>query len=114
MLTLATLGMAGYGTYSVVWAAADMLRGSRLEIWAELALIVLGLLLLLSAAFVRVTLPGGLAFALGALLGLQALSIHNAAHLSGRVTLAPQLARGCFAALLLVMAWAGARRPHTE
>jgi hypothetical protein len=114
MLTAAALGMAGYGVYSVLWALLDLARGSHLELWAELALIVLGLLLLLSAAFVRVTLPGGLAFALGALLGLQALSIYNTAHLAGQVTLGPQLARGLFGAFLLLMAWTGARRPHTE
>ena len=114
MLTLAALGMAGYGTYSVVWAVVDLVRGARLELWAELALVLFGLLLMLSAAFVRVTLPGGLAFALGALLGLQALAIHNAAHLSGQVLLAPQLARGAFAGMLLLMAWAGARQPHTQ
>ncbi|HVC18593.1 MAG TPA: hypothetical protein VNE16_00840 [Vicinamibacterales bacterium] len=114
MLTLATLGMAGYGAYSAIWGLAALLRGTHLEWWADLALILFGLLLMLSAAFVRVTLPGGFAFALGALLGLQALAIHNAAHLTGRVDLAPQLGRGAFSALLLAMAWLGARRPHTE
>jgi hypothetical protein len=114
MLTLAALGMAGYGLYSVAWAAFDLVRGAHLELWADLGLILFGLLLVLSAAFVRVLLPGGLAFALGSLLGLQALAIHNAAHLTGRVALTPQISRGLFSALLLGIAWSGARRPHTE
>ena len=81
MLTMASLGMFLYGMYSVGWAALDLIRGARLELWAELGLIVFGALLMLASAFVRVRLPGGLAFALGALLGLQALAVHNAAHL---------------------------------
>ena len=50
-----------------------------------------GGLLALAAAFVRVRLPGGLAFAIGAMLGLQALAVHDAAHLGGGIE--PQLAR---------------------
>ncbi len=75
MLTVASIGMFAYGAYSVVWAIVDLLRGARLELWAELGLMLFGLLLALSAAFVRVRLPGGLAFAIGALLGLQALAV---------------------------------------
>ena len=73
--------MFSYGTYEMVWAALDLFRGARLELWAELGLIFFGLLLVLAAAFVRVRLPGGLAFAIGALLGLQALAVHDAVHL---------------------------------
>jgi hypothetical protein len=40
-----------------------------------------GALLVLAAAFVRVRLPGGVAFAIGAMLGLQALAVHDAVHL---------------------------------
>ena len=61
MLTAATLGMFGYGSYSVVWAVVNLVRGAQLELWAELGLIVFGLLLVLSAALVRVGIPGGLA-----------------------------------------------------
>ena len=43
MLTAAALGMFSYGIYSIVWAAADLARGARLEIWAELGLIVFDL-----------------------------------------------------------------------
>ncbi len=106
MLTLATLGLVGYGAYSVAWAVADLARGARLEVWADLGLVLFGLLLVLAAAFVRVRLPGGLAFAIGALLGLQALAVHAAAHLSAG--LAPQVARAALAVALIGLAWAGA------
>jgi len=103
MLTLATLGMFGYGTYSLVWAVVDLFRGPQLELWAELGLIVFGVLLVLSAAFVRVGLPGGLAAAIGAMLGLQALAVHDAVHLGGGIE--PQIARGAMAAALVALAW---------
>jgi hypothetical protein len=98
MLTVATLGMFAYGTYSFVWAVVDLVRGAQLELWAEAGLILFGLLLVLSAAFVRVRLPGGLAFAIGAMLGLQALAVHNAVHLDR--TLTPQVARGVVSLVL--------------
>src|SRR5512143_3000229 len=107
MLTLATLGMFGYGTYSVVWAVVDLVRGPQLEFWAELGLVLFGLLLVLSAALVRVGVPGGLAAAIGAMLGLQALAVHDAVHLGGG--LAPQVARAVLATALAGLAWLGAR-----
>jgi hypothetical protein len=85
VLTIASLGMFAYGIYSVGWAAADLIRGAHLELWAELGLIAFGALLMLAAAFVRVRLPGGLAFAIGAMLGLQALAVHDAVHLGGGI-----------------------------
>src|SRR5512135_1043840 len=103
MLSIATLGMFGYGTYSLVWAVVDLVRGAQLELWAELGLIVFGLLLVLSAALVRVRVPGGLAAAIGALLGLQALEVHNAVHLD--VGVAAQVVTGVFAAALVALAW---------
>jgi hypothetical protein len=108
MLTAAALGMFGYATYSIAWAVVDLLRGARLEIWAELALIAFGALLALSAAFVRVRLPGGLAFALGSLLGLQALAVHSAAHLGTGI--APQVGRATVAATLLALSYFGTVR----
>jgi hypothetical protein len=102
VLTIASLGMFSYGVYSVGWAAADLIRGARLEWWAELGLIVFGTLLVLAAAFVRVRLPGGLAFAIGALLGLQALAVHDAVHLGTGI--APQIVRGVIALVLVVLA----------
>ena len=107
MLTIASLGMFSYGIYSVGWAAADLVRGARLEIWAELGLMAFGALLALASAFVRVRLPGGLAFAIGAILGLQALAVHNAVHLGGGV--APQVVRGSIAVVLVAMALSDAR-----
>jgi hypothetical protein len=102
VLTIASLGLFGYGVYSVGWAAADLIRGARLELWADLGLIVFGTLLALAAAFVRVRLPGGLAFAIGALLGLQALAVHDAAHLGTGVT--PQIVRAVIAVGLVSLA----------
>jgi hypothetical protein len=99
LLTVAALGMFTYGAYEIGWAVVDLIRGARLELWAELGLMAFGLLLVLAAAFVRVRLPGGLAFAIGALLGLQALAVHNAVHL--RAGLAPQIGRGLLAVMLI-------------
>jgi hypothetical protein len=103
--------MFGYATYSIAWAVVDLLQGARLELWAELALIGFGLLLALSAAFVRVRLPGALAFALGSLLGLQALAVHSAAHLGTGVF--PQIARAVVAVTLLALAYGGTARAET-
>jgi hypothetical protein len=91
-----------YGIYSVGWAAADLIGGARLELWAELGLVAFGALLALAAAFVRVRLPGGLAFAIGAMLGLQALAVHDAIHLGGGVS--PQIVRGSIAIVLIALA----------
>jgi len=110
MLPLASLGMAFYGLWSAAGAAADLLGARALEFWADAATFVFGLILLLAAALVRVRLPGGLALAIGALLGLQALALHRAAHLDGAVLLLPQLGRGAFAATLVLLAYLGSRR----
>ena len=111
MLTAATLGMLAYGLYSAGLGLAGLLGFVALEVWANLGLIVLGLLLALAAAFVRVRLPGGLALALSAILGLQALALHNDLHFYGATTVPPQALRGACAALLLVLAYVGSRRP---
>ena len=102
VLTVASVGMFLYGIYSVGWAIADLLRGARLEVWAELGVMAFGALLALAAAFVRVRLPGGLAFAIGALLGLQALAVHDAVHLGGGV--APEVVRASIALTLIALA----------
>jgi hypothetical protein len=111
VLTVATLGLFGYGAYSTIWPLVELLRGARLELWAELGLMLFGLLLMLSAAFVRVRLPGGIALALGAMLGLQALAVHSAAHLASGV--APQIGRALIAGALLALAWAGSDAPNS-
>jgi hypothetical protein len=109
MLTAATLGMAVYGVYSIVVAVVDLLFRSRFEVVADLGLAFFGLLLVLAAAFVRVLIPGGLLLAVGALLGLQALSIHADVHLAGSLAVTPQLVRGGFAVALVALAYLGGR-----
>jgi hypothetical protein len=108
MLTAATLGFALYGIYSVVAASIDVLVRSRVEVVADLGEIAFGLLLMLSAAFVRVMMPGGLALAIGALLGLQALSIHTDVHLTGSVMIPFQIVRAGIAVVLVGLAYLGA------
>ena len=109
MLTAATLGMAVYGLYSLVAAGLDLFFQPRVEAIAAIGEILFGLLLMLSAAFVRVTIPGGLALAIGALLGLQALSIHSDVHVSGSVVMTSQAVRAGIAVLLVGLAHFGAR-----
>ncbi len=110
MLPFASLGMAFYGIWSAAGAAADLVGARALEFWADAATFLFGVILLLAAALVRVRLPGGLALAIGALLGLQALALHRAAHLDGAVYLFPQLGRAAFAATLVLLAFLGSRR----
>jgi hypothetical protein len=112
MLTLATLGLVAYGLTAIVTALISLLTGGRLELWAELAQLVAGLLAILSAAFVRVQIPGGLAAAIGALFALQALAVHSAAHFG--TGLPAQVARGIVAALIVTSAYAGGRRAGNE
>ena len=107
VLTLASLGMFLYGVYSVGWAVVDLIRGAHLELWAELGLVAFGALLALAAAFVRVRLPGGLAFAIGAMLGLQALAVHDAVHIGGGVS--DQVVRGSIALVLIALALSDAQ-----
>ena len=109
MLPLASLGMASYGLWAAAESAADLVGPRALELTAA-ATFALGLILLLAAALVRVRLPGGLALAIGALLGLQALALHRAAHLYGAVALLPQVGRGTFAVALVLLAYLGSHR----
>jgi hypothetical protein len=108
MLTAAALGMFLYGVYSAGWAVVDLVRGARLELWAELGLILFGTLLAIAAAFVRVRLPGGLLFAVGAMLALQALAVHDAVHLGTGVE--AQIAAGLAALGLAALAYAGTKQ----
>jgi hypothetical protein len=110
MLTAATLGLAGYGLYSAVYGAVDLFRPESLDIWADLTLIVFGLVLTVSAAFVRVLIPGGLVLAIGALLGLEAIAVYNSAHFHGRVLPLPLVVQGGFSALLVLLAYVGERK----
>ena len=107
MLTIAALGMVLYGLYSVGVGAADVIGGLRLEWWADLWLVGAGAVLVLAAVLVRASMPGGLALAIGALLALQSISLHNAWHLYGRVLLFPELARAIVAGVLVALAYFG-------
>ena len=114
MLTAATLGMTGYGLYSLGAALVDLLGPSQLAWTANLIAIVLGAMLVVAAVLVRVGLPGGLALALTALFGLQSLSLHSAARLYGQVAPEPQIARALFGALLVGLAYFGAMESAVE
>jgi len=107
MLTAATLGMVGYGLYSIGTGLVDLFGGLQLESLANISSIVLGAMLVLAGLFVRVGLPGSLALALAALFGLQSLALHNAAHLYDRIAPEPQVARALFALLLVNLAYFG-------
>ena len=107
MLTAATLGLACYGIFSAVYGVVDLFRSDSLEVWADLTLIIFGLVLSVSAAFVRVLIPGGLALAIGALLGLEAIAIHNSVHFYGRVVPLPLVIQGLFSGILVLLAYWG-------
>jgi hypothetical protein len=103
--------MAAYGLQQVGVALDGMKRGFPLEGWATIALVVFGALLVISAVILYVGMPGALASAIGSLLALQALALHNAVHLSSTPgELRPHFMRGLVAAALVVLAWAGERR----
>lgn len=112
VLTLAALGMFGYGVYSALWAVVDVISGARLEWWADVLLVLFGLLLVVAAAFVRVRMPGGLAVAIGAMLALQALAVHTAAHLDSG--LVPQVGRAVLAFFLVGSAVADENRSRSR
>ena len=107
MLTAATLGMTGYGLYSLGVGLVDLFGDSQLGLLADAGLIVLGVMLMLAGVLVRGGLPGSLALALAALFGLQSLALHNAGHLYGQVAPEPQIARAVFAMLLVSLAYFG-------
>lgn len=109
MLTVASLGMLAYGLWSAAMGVVDLVARRRLETLADLGSLLFGLLLCVAAPLVRVRMPGGLALAIGALLGLQALALHEAQHLHGEVTVLPQMTRGLFALLLVLLARVGAK-----
>lgn len=101
--------MSGYGLYAAARGLIDLAAQHDFEIIIGLALVVFGLILIVAAALVRVVIPGGLALAIGAMLGLQAVAIHNAVHLYGDAAILPQVALGCAAAALVTLAVYGSR-----
>ncbi len=114
MLSVAVLGMAIYGVYSAGLGLVGFFGVYGLDWWANLALVVLGLVLTASATLVRLFIPGGLALAAGALLALQALAFHNDVHFYEQLLILPQAVRGVVAAALLLMAYAGAPRARHD
>ena len=110
MLTVATLGMIGYGLYTLGTGLSDLFGASQLEGLANISAIALGAILVLAGLFVRVVWPGSLALALAALFGLQSLSLHSAAHLYGHVAPEPQVARALFGVVLFGLAYFGQLR----
>ena len=107
MLTVAAIGMAFYGLYSAALGLVELVATSRLEWWASLWLIGCGTILTIAAAFVRVSMPGGLALAVAGLLALQSIGLHNALHLYGQVAIEPQIVRATVGGLLVVLAYLG-------
>ena len=111
MVTIAALGMAAYGVHEIGVAVANITGTSTLEGWAIAALFVLGALLVLAGLLVRLRVPGALAAALGSLLGLQGLALHNVVHLSATpAAIRPHVIRAAIGALLVSLAWLADRR----
>ena len=102
--------MVVYGLYAAGTGLVDLAGQFRLEAWVDLAMVLLGGVLVIAAALVRVLVPGGLALALGSMLALQAAAIHNAVHFDGVVRPVPQVVRGCIVGGLVLLAYAGGQR----
>ena len=107
MLRAAALGMLIYGLHDIIAGAADLFGGAVPEWWAAAWRMLAGAMLALAALFVRASFPGGLALAVGGLLGLQSVSLHNDPHIYGELLLWPQVSRAAFSAALVALAWLG-------
>ena len=103
MLRAAALGMFLYGGYSVAIGLIDFIFLGKLEWWANFWIILAGFVLTFGAMFTRISFPGGLALAIGGLLGLHAISLHNEIHLHGQLSHSLQLSRLAFAVLLVIL-----------
>ena len=103
MLRAAALGMFLYGGYCVIDGLIDFVFAETLEWWANLWGIFSGILLAFGAIFTRISFPGGLALAIGGLLSLQAISLHNEIHLYGQLSKTYQFSQIGFAALLVTL-----------
>ena len=114
MLTLATLGMIGYGSYSVLVGLMDLFGPADYAWWADLWLIGAGGVLVLASAFVRVSMPGGLALAVAGLLALQSISLYTGGQLYGRGSLPAEIARAGFAVALVALAYFGWETPEVR
>ena len=107
MLRAAALGMFLYGGYSIAIGLIDFIFLEKLEWWANLWIILAGFILSFGAIFTRISFPGGLALAIGGLLGLHAISLHNEIHLHGQLSQNLQLSRLAFAVLLVILGYYG-------
>ena len=107
MLRAAALGMFLYGLHDVVVGSADLIGAGTPEWWANVWRMLAGTTLLFAAVLVRVSMPGGLALAIAALLGLQSISLHNDPHFYGRLLLLPQVLRAVFSITLVGLAYLG-------
>lgn len=107
MLRAAALGMFLYGLHDVVVGSADLIGAGTLEWWANAWRMMAGAMLMFAAVLVRVSMPGGLALAVAALLGLQSISLHNDPHFYGRLLVVPQATRAVFSAILIALAYFG-------
>ena len=107
MLRAAALGMFLYGGYSVAIGLIDFIFLEQLEWLANLWMILAGFVLSFGAIFTRISFPGGLALAIGGMLGLHAISLHNEIHLHGQLSQNLQLSRLTFAALLVILGYYG-------
>jgi hypothetical protein len=107
MLRAAALGMFLYGLHDVIVGGADLIGAGTLEWWANAWRMLAGAMLLFAAVLVRVSMPGGLALAVAALLGLQSISLHNDPHFYGGLLLLPQAMRAAFSCALIALAYFG-------
>lgn len=106
MLTVATLGLLAYGAHAIATGIWDLFVTGQLESLAVGLLILGGCGTILSAAFVRAGVPGGLELAAALLLALQGLALHNASHAPGGLTVLPQVARALYATVVLGLGFA--------
>ena len=107
MLRAAALGMFLYGGYSVAIGLIDFIFLEQLEWWANLWMILAGIVLSFGAIFTRISFPGGLALAIGGLLGLHAISLQKEIQLHGQQSQSLQLSRLAFAVLLVILGYYG-------
>jgi hypothetical protein len=114
VLTTATLALVAYALYALGWGVLDLLWWSTLEVWADLTTMAIGALLVPAAVLVRARIPGGLPLAFAALVGLEAISLHNSMHRHGEIWVAAEALRGVFGLGLMALAWWGQKEEATR
>jgi len=106
MLTVATLGLLAYGAHAIGTGFWDLFVTGQLEPLAAALLILGGGGAMLSAAFVRAGVPGGLELAVAMLLALQGLALYHASHAPGGLAVMSQVGRALYAAVVLGLCFA--------